>query len=102
MVDHHAVMMGCCGACQAVLCAIDMQAKKDKLAQKSSPTLADMLRAAREERCLSLREAGALVGVSGEAWRQWELGVEPSARHLAKVADSMGIPLTDIFFVIRA
>ena len=87
-----------------------MQAKKDEPsqksflrdAQKSSPTLADMLRAAREERRLSLREAGALVGVSGEAWRQWELGVEPSARHLAKVSDSMGIPLTDIFFVIRA
>jgi len=71
-----------------------------KAMSSKNATLDQLIRRARTERDLSLRQAGALVGVSGECWRQWELGIVPKAKHLAKISDSLGISLSDLFFVI--
>lgn len=42
-----------------------------------------------------------MAGVSGECWRQWELGVVPKINQLAKIADSLEISIIDLFSVIR-
>ena len=70
--------------------------------RKAHQDLASLLQHERVARGLSLRQAGALAGVSGECWRQWELGHVPKINQLAKLSDSLEIPIIDLFSVIRS
>lgn len=55
----------------------------------------ERLKAWREEHDLSQKEAGALIGVSGPAWCEWESGGRSPVEHRAALEVLTGIPATE-------
>lgn len=56
------------------------------------PSPRERLKAWREERDLSQAKAGAMVGVSGPAWCEWESGGRSPLEHRAALEVLTGIP----------
>lgn len=55
----------------------------------------ERLKAWRDERGLSQKEAGAMIGVSGPAWCEWENGGRAPVEHRAALEVLTGIPASD-------
>ena len=66
--------------------------------QEVSPR--ERLKAWRDERELSQAKAGALIGVSGPAWCEWESGGRSPVEHRAALEVLTGIP-ADVWVTTR-
>ena len=65
-------------------------------------TLAELLKEKRHERGQSQRKAADEVGVNGTTWLQWERGQLPRADALYRIADWLGVPMSELRDVVES
>ncbi len=58
------------------------------------------IRMAREERDLTLAQAGKRLGITPQAWQQWEVGTRsPNMKTAHKIAEALDLSLSDLLRV---
>jgi len=58
------------------------------------------IRMAREERDLTLAQAGKRLGITRQAWQQWEVGTRsPNMKTAHKIAEALDLSLSDLLRV---
>lgn len=67
---------------------------------KGSETMKFTLKGLRANKDLTQKQAGEMVGVSKDVWRNWETGRSyPNAEHIKKILEYFSVSYDDIIFL---
>lgn len=67
---------------------------------KGSEKMKFTLKGLRANKDLTQKQAGELVGVSKDVWRNWEKGkTYPNAEHIKKIIECYNVSYDDIIFL---